>query len=179
MGGDDVAHGTIEIRWHFLGQHGLTAKAIHHYEDLIRIPFLVRWPGHVDPGSVSSDIQNVVDIVPTFLAAAGAEQPVDMTGLNQLPNWEDGTPVRTWSVTENHHGTRCFHMRTYVNQRHKLTVYRDGEDGELFDLQDDPDEVRNLWHSPAALGLKGQLLHEFMQACLQYEQTRMPRIAGA
>ena len=38
---------------HFLGQHGLIAKCLHHYEDLLRIPFLVRWPGVVQPASVT------------------------------------------------------------------------------------------------------------------------------
>lgn len=164
---------------HFLGQHGLTAKAIHHYEDLLRIPFIVRWPGQVPTGAVSEDLQNSVDLVPTFLAAAGIEPPIHITGLNQLPNWTQGEAVRNWSITENHHGTHCFHMRSYVNKRYKITVYRDGTDGELFDLEQDPDEHRNLWHEPEAQSLKAELFHEFLQACLQYEQTRMPRIAGA
>lgn len=164
---------------HFLGQHGLIAKAIHHYEDLLRVPFIVRWPGRVPAGRVSQALQNSVDIAPTFLAAAGSAAPVHMTGLDQLPNWTEGRTVRSWSITENHHGTRHFHLRTYVNQRYKITVYRDGDEGELFDLQEDPGEVRNLWNEPAAVALKAELMHEFLQACLQYESTRMPRIAGA
>jgi arylsulfatase A-like enzyme len=164
---------------HFLGQHGLIAKAIHHYEDLLKIPFIVRWPGRVPAGRVSGDIQNSVDLAPTFLAAAGQDVPFDMTGLNQLPSWTGSQPVRTWSITENHHGTTHFHMRTYVNERYKITVYRDGTEGELFDLEQDPGEQKNLWNDPAAARTKQTLMHEFLQACLQYEQTRMPRIAGA
>ncbi|MBT3378364.1 MAG: sulfatase-like hydrolase/transferase [Lentisphaerae bacterium] len=164
---------------HFLGQHGLTAKAIHHYEDLLRVPFIVRWPGRVPAGDVSAALQNSVDIAPTFLAAAGLDTPGAMTGVDQLPNWTTGEPVRTWSVTENHHGTRHFHMRTYIDERYKITVYRDGDDGELFDLQEDPGEVSNLWDVPAASPLKARMLHDFMQATLQSEPMRMPRIAGA
>ena len=164
---------------HFLGQHGLVAKAIHHYEDLLRIPMLVRWPGRVPQGRTSAAIQNLVDLAPTFLSAAGMDVPGLMTGLDQLGTWCGDEPARTWSVTENHHGTTHFHMRTYVNQRYKITVHRDGEDGELFDLQDDPGETHNLWHEPEAAELKCMLLHEFMQATLQSEPMRMPRIAGA
>ncbi|MCD6304578.1 MAG: sulfatase-like hydrolase/transferase [Planctomycetes bacterium] len=164
---------------HFLGQHGLIAKAIHHYEDLLRLPMVVRWPGRVPAGRVSDAIQNLVDLAPTFLSAAGLEIPGAMTGIDQLETWCGGPPARTWSITENHHGTRHFHMRTYVDRRYKITVYRDGEDGELFDLQEDPGELRNLWHEPAAAPLKGRLLHEFLQALLQSEPMRMPRIAGA
>lgn len=164
---------------HFLGQHGLIAKAIHHYEDLIRLPFLVRWPGRVPAGRVSTALQNLVDLAPTFLTAAGLPVPGGMTGVNQLPAWEGGAAVRQWSVTENHHGYRRFHLRTYVNPRYKLTVYRQGEDGELFDLEEDPGEVRNRWHDARYAAVKQRLLLEFMQATLQSEPERMPRIAGA
>lgn len=164
---------------HFLGQHGLTAKAIHHYEDLLRIPFIVRWPGRIPAGRVCSDLQNSVDLVPSFLNAAGLDAPIYMTGQNQVPSWTGEGAVRDWSITENHHGTLTFHLRTYVEKRYKITVYRDGKDGELFDLQEDPGEINNLWHNPAAAEIRHQMLHAFLQACLQYEQTRMPRIAGA
>ena len=164
---------------HYLGQHGLIAKAIHHYEDLLRLPFVVRYPGRVPPGQASQAIQNLVDLAPTFLTAAGLDVPGVMTGVNQLDTWCGGEPARTGSITENHHGTRHFHMRTYVTARYKITVYRDGSDGELFDLQADPGEVRNLWHDPASKDLKAEMLHEFLQATLRAEPMRMPRIAGA
>jgi arylsulfatase A-like enzyme len=164
---------------HFLGAHGLTAKAIHHYEDLLRVPFIVRHPGSVRAGATSNAIQNLVDLAPTFLAAAGIDVPHHMTGVDQSGTWASGEPTRHWSITENHHGTRDFHMRTYVTERYKLTVYRDGDDGELFDLVEDPAEVRNLWRDPAAGDLKGRMMHEFLQATLRSEPMRMPRIAGA
>ena len=164
---------------HFLGQHGLIAKCIHHYEDLLRIPYIVRWPGRTPAGQTSGAIQNLVDLAPSFLSAAGLDVPGAMTGVDQTGCWSGGQATRDWSVTENHHGTTHFHMRTYVNQRYKITVHRDGADGELFDLREDPREVSNLWHDPAARQLKGELLHEFMQATLVSEPTRMPRIAGA
>jgi len=164
---------------HLLGQHGLIAKGAFHYEDLIRLPFLVRWPGHVPAGEVSDAFQSLVDLAPTFLAAAGMEIPLRMTGVNQLPNWCGGQPARDHVIVENHHTLTKVHLRTYVNRRYKITVYRNGVDGELFDLQDDPGEVNNLWHDPAAAEIKLQLLHEFMQATLAAESVRMPRIAGA
>ena len=164
---------------HFLGQHGLIAKAVHHYEDLLRVPFIVRWPGRAPGGVVSDAIQNLVDLAPTFLCAAGIPVPGAMTGVNELDTWCGGAPARNGTIVENHHGTTCFHMRTYVRPRYKITVHRDGEDGEVFDLLEDPAEVRNLWHRPDARDLKCRMLHEFMQATLREEPMRMPRIAGA
>jgi len=164
---------------HFLGQHGLVAKAIHHYEDLLRVPFVVRWPGRTPAGRASDAITNLVDLAPTFLSAAGLEVPGVMTGVSQVPTWTGGPAVRSYSVTENRHTRTNFHMRTYVNERYKITVYRKGEDGELFDLLEDPGEVNNLWHDPARGELKSALLLDFMKATLECEPTRMPRIAGA
>jgi arylsulfatase A-like enzyme len=164
---------------HFLGQHGLNAKAIHHYEDLLRIPFLVRWPGRVAAGGVSSAIQNLVDLAPTFCRSAGLDVPRSMTGLDQSATWSGGEPARDHSITENHHGADICHMRTYVNERYKITVYARWEVGELFDLQQDPDELRNLWDDPDATEIKARLLREFMQATMNAEPRPMPRIAGA
>ncbi|MDX1681507.1 MAG: sulfatase-like hydrolase/transferase, partial [Phycisphaeraceae bacterium] len=49
---------------HFLGQHGLTAKGPFHYEDLLRLPFLVRWPDRVPAGTTSDALQGLVDLAP-------------------------------------------------------------------------------------------------------------------
>jgi hypothetical protein len=87
--------------------------------------------------------------------------------------------VRTDVVIENHHGAVRFHMRTFVTATHKITVYRDGTEGELFDLANDPGEVRNLWHDPSAADLKRDLLLAFLQANLRDEPMPMPRIAPA
>jgi arylsulfatase A-like enzyme len=164
---------------HFLGQHGLVAKAIHHYEDLIRIPFLVRWPGRVSAGQVSSSLQNLVDLAPTFATVARLPVPGSMTGVDQNANWTLGQTVRRYSLTENHHGARFCHMRTYVDDRHKITVYRAMDNGELFDLENDPEERNNLWWDPSCQTLKQGLLLKFMQATLETEPMRMPRIAIA
>ena len=146
------------------------------YEDMIRVPFLVRWPDRLPAGSASAALQNLVDLTPTFLAAAGQAIPGAMTGVDQLPAWAGGAPVRRYSITENHHGTRTCHLRTLVTDRYKITVYRAMDEGELFDLQSDPRELRNLWKAPEAAALKSELLLRFMQATLETEPMRMPRI---
>ncbi len=178
-----VADNTIVVfttdHGHFIGEHGLVAKGPFHYEDMLRLPFLVRWPGRVPAGEVSGAIQNLVDLAPTFLAAAGVPVPGAMTGVDQLGCWQGGPPARTWSITENRHTLTKVHLRTFITDRYKLTVYRSYDDGELFDLESDPHEVKNLWNDPDARDLKRRLLQEFMQATMSCEPTPMPRIAGA
>ena len=164
---------------HFLGQHGLIAKGAFHYEDMIRLPFLVRFPGRVPAGAVNATLQSLVDLAPTFLDYAGLPIPGMLQGVDQRAAWEAGEPARRWAMVENRHQPTRLHLRTYVEGRYKLTVYREAGYGELFDLAEDPGEVHNRWDDPAYAGVKAELLLRFVQACIQSEPTRMPRIAGA
>ena len=66
-----------------------------------------------------------------------------------------------------------------IGRRYKITVYQEGEFGELFDLSEDPGEVRNLWGDPFFLELKNDLLHKFIQARLASELMKMPRVSHA
>ncbi|NQU42840.1 sulfatase-like hydrolase/transferase, partial [bacterium] len=165
---------------HFLGQHGLVAKGAFHYEDMIRIPMIARYPGRIPAGITNSDIQAIVDLPPTFLAAAGIPVPGLMQGHDQILAWSgEAEAPRDHVIVENRHQPTKVHLRTYVDKRYKITVYRGQEYGELFDLEEDPGEVRNLWDDPQVADLKRDLLFRFMQAELEREPTRMPRIAGA
>ncbi len=165
---------------HFLGQHGLIAKGPFHYEDVVKVPFVVRWPGHVSAGRRSNGLQSLVDLAPTFLSAAAEPVPGTMSGRDQLPVWRGETDrVRDHVRIENRHQPTALHLETYVDDRYKLTVYRGHDYGELFDLQEDPDEVRNLWDVPSASGLKASLLLRFAQSTLAAQPLPMPRIAVA
>jgi arylsulfatase A-like enzyme len=165
---------------HFLGQHGLIAKGAFHYEDMLRIPMIVRYPGRAPAGVRSNALQCQVDYAPTFLSAAGIEVPGLMQGLNQLDVWGgDEGRAREHVLVENRHNPTTVHLRTLVTDRYKMTVYRDADYGELFDLQADPGELHNCWADPAYAEVKGKLLLQFVQAEIQREPTRMPRIAGA
>jgi len=82
-------------------------------------------------------------------------------------------------VVENRHQPTALHIRTYVDERYKLTVDRNGDWGELYDLEQDPGEVHNRWDDPEYADVKARLLLRFVQAEIEREPTRMPRIAGA
>jgi arylsulfatase A-like enzyme len=165
---------------HFLGQHGLIAKGAFHYEDMIRVPMLAWFPGRLAQNGVNSSLQSLVDYSPTFLSAAGIDVPGFMTGVNQWDVWQGKKDsARDWVVVENRHEPTLVHLRTYVDERYKITVYRNHDYGELFDLEKDPGEVHNRWADPEYASVKSELLRKFMSATLVCEPTRMPRIAGA
>ena len=71
------------------------------------------------------------------------------------------------------HGTR------FITGRYKISVYREGGHGELFDLQEDPGEVRNLWQDPECGDLRATHLRQMAQGMLASEPMNMPRVAHA
>ena len=164
---------------HFLGQHGLIAKGAFLYEDLLRIPFVVKWPGHVPAGVVSDSLQSLVDLAPTFLSAAGLSIPGVIQGLDQLPAWQGGSSVRSMAVAEFRHQPTKIHIRTYIGDRYKITVYRDRDYGELFDLASDPLEHHNLWDEPSAFEIRSEMLRQSLNAEITREPMRFYRIANA
>jgi len=165
---------------HFLGQHGLIAKGPFHYEDLLRLPFVARFPGRIPAGTTRAALQSLVDLAPTFLATAGLPVPGRMQGIDQTHVW-NGTvaAARDHVVVENRHNPTRMHLRTLVTATHKITIYRDGDYGELWDLANDPEERRNLWDDPSAAALKSAMLLRFARAEIGREPTAMPRVAGA
>jgi arylsulfatase A-like enzyme len=137
----------------FLGHHQMIFKGPIHYDDLLRVPLLVRGPG-IAPGTVVDEPVGTIDVAPTALAAAGLDIPDRMEGRPLF----DGP--REHTITENDFdiGIRLS-LRTLTTHRHKVTVDRDHEDrGELYDLVDDPGELVNRWADPAYASLRSDLV---------------------
>lgn len=165
---------------HFMGQHGLIAKGAFHYEDMLRLPFLVRYPGKVPANRTSDALQSLVDLAPTFLSACGIEIPGVMQGVDQMPVWTGAEDkARDEVIVEFRHQPTMLQLRTYIDDRYKMTVYRDRQYGELFDLEADPNELNNLWDDLDIRDLKLSLLHKFENAEMKREPMPMPRISGA
>jgi uncharacterized sulfatase len=165
---------------HLYGQHGMIAKGPFHYEDLIRVPMIVRQPGSVPAGVQSNALQSLVDYAPTFLSMSDIPIPRSMTGVDQSAVWlgeEEST--RSHVLVENRHQPTTIHVKTLVDERYKLTVYYNRDYGELFDLYDDPGEVNNLWNDPGYEYLKTRLIRELLNVEMGKEPLLMPRIAGA
>lgn len=123
-----LADDTIVI---FMGDNGgalFMAKGTL-YEDGIRVPLIIRWPGHFAPNAVDALVSNV-DLAPTCLAAAGIPVPEEMEGVDLLPLLErNQTPAERWvySVRSCHatntlpEDTSVFdQMRCVVGERYKL-----------------------------------------------------------
>jgi len=153
---------------HYFGQHGLIAKGAFHYDDGIRVPMIARLPGRIPAGHCNHSLQSLVDYAPTFLAYCGLEIPPAMTGISQESVWNgDESNAREHVIVENRHQPTTLHLKTCIDSRYKLTLYYNRDYGEIFDLQNDPDELENLWSDVA---LRARLTEQFLHAEMLKEE---------
>jgi arylsulfatase A-like enzyme len=148
----------------FLGDHGMFDKRFM-YEESIRMPFLVRWPAGIKPGTRSDALALNVDFAPTFLDAAGLPPPADMQGRSLLPVLRGRTPAdwRTSMYYRYYHDPGDHNTRAHYGVRtrtHKLIYFWKKDQWELFDLVNDPHELHNLYGEPGQEALSGSLKSE-------------------
>ncbi|MBP1767422.1 MAG: sulfatase, partial [Candidatus Aminicenantes bacterium] len=157
----------------FLGEHGWFDKRFM-YEEALRMPLVMRLPGRIPPGSVRGELLSNLDFGPTFLEAAGLETPSAMQGRSFLPLVTGGT-VPGWpqSVYYHYYEYPAVHMvkRHYGvrTRRHKLIrFYHDIDAWELYDLEKDPRELRNVWADASYSGIRRELENELARLQRQY-----------
>ena len=165
---------------HYYGQHGLIAKGPFMFDDLVRVPFAARLKGVIPAGKTSDAIMSSVDFMQTVLDFCGIEAPDGVAGVSQKKALvTPGESVRDWAIVEHNHERGKVNVRTYINQKYKLSIYLNQPRGELFDLEADPEEHYNLFDNPEYNEIKTRLLTEFIQAEMEKEPLFMPRIAIA
>jgi uncharacterized sulfatase len=156
------------------------AKGAFHYEDLIRVPFIVTCPGTIRDQEHSSALLSLVDLAPTFLSFAEIDVPRRMTGIDQREVWlGEIRSRRDHVIVENRHQPTTVHAKTYVEEQFKITVYFNQDYGELFDLETDPEEYHNRWDDAGYAHIKFELLLKFLHAEMGKEPLWMPRVAVA
>jgi len=171
----------------FLGDHGFFDKRLM-YEESLRMPFLIRYPAAIKPGSVNNDMILNIDFAPTFLDFAGRAAPKEMQGRSFRPNLGGRTPrdwrramyYRYWMHNDpDHHVPANYGIRT---KEYKLIYYYGkllGKTGafepstaaewEFYDLRDDPREMKNRYSDPK---------YQSIVAKLKVELERLQRESG-
>ncbi len=95
----------------YMGEHGWFDKRFM-YEESLRTPLIVSYPGHTKPGSVCNRLVQNIDYAPTFLALAGVKQPKDMPGRSLVPVLNNGDNVKNWrqSIYYHYYDYPTYHM---------------------------------------------------------------------
>lgn len=156
----------------YMGEHGWFDKRFM-YEESFRTPLLVRLPGGKH-GDIDELVQNI-DYGPTILDLAGIEVPSDMQGVSFLPllrgetvkDWRTSLYYHYYEYPDEHAVRPHFGVRT---DRYKLMrFYGDMDCWELYDLQEDPSEMKNIYGKPGTEEITKELKAELRRLQEQYD----------
>lgn len=135
----------------YLGEHGWFDKRFI-YEESLKTPFVIKYPGVIQPGTTVDQLVANIDWAPTLLDLAGVKAPSEVQGQSFLPllkknskevKWRDAVYYHYYEFPEPHHVYPHFGMRT---ERYKLVRFYGGIDNwEFYDLKNDPGELKNLY----------------------------------
>jgi len=135
------------------GEHGLIDKRVA-YETSIRVPMLMQCPELIRGGTVVEEVVANIDIGPTVMEAMGLQTPPHMDGRSFLPLAQDKEIPRRDYFLYVYYWEKNFPQSPTVfslrGERYKyITYYGLWDADELYDLQEDPGETRNLLYDPA------------------------------
>ena len=173
----------------YLGEHGWFDKRFM-YEESLKTPFLIRYPKEIPAGSeVNALIQNL-DYAPTFLDYANVKIPEELQGesfrkivSNETEEWRDAIYYTYYEYPSVHMVKRHYGIRT---DRYKLIhFYYDIDEWELFDLQNDPNEMNNIYSNPKYSEIKEEMHKKLSELRIKYgdskemDQKNLDRYLGA
>ncbi len=170
----------------YLGEHGWFDKRFI-YEESLRTPLIVRYPGVVKPGTTIDQLVANIDWAPTMLDLASAKIPSDMQGKSFFPllkaadpqkvPWRQAVYYHYYEFPQPHHVFPHFGLRT---ERYKLVYFYDGPNSwELFDLQKDPTEMSNIYGQKGTEKLTADLKAELKKLMTGYkDQEALKILAG-
>lgn len=164
-----------------LGAHRLLDKRVM-YEESLRIPLVIRYPEKLEPGRRVSQLVSTLDLAPTLVEAGGLEAAETMLGASLLPLFEsEAVPWRDQLLYEYFRPERGPGVPTMLGvrtERWKYVHYPELPDDidELYDLETDPHELRNLFADPEYAVTLGELQGALQQ---QLADTGYPgQLAG-
>lgn len=161
----------------YLGEHGWYDKR-WAFEQSLRTPLVVRWPGVVPPGRSNGELVSNLDFAPTFLSAAGVAPPVEMQGKPLQPllrgepapaDWRQSFYYRYYElgthnvaaheavVTADH---KLIHYTARLNNERKREAINEWD---LIDLQLDPNELRSFYAAPSHAEIRTRLEQELQR----------------
>lgn len=161
----------------YLGQNGWYDKR-WMYDVSMKTPLLMRWPGKIQPGTISNQLTQNIDHAPTLLEVAGIQAPKDMHGISILPlllNPQYVLPRKSvyyhfYEFKNSHTVLQHIGVRT---ERYKLMYFYTVNEWQLYDLENDPEEQKNVYNQPAIQSIQEALVEELGRLQKQYGDTNL------
>lgn len=168
-----------------LGDHGLYWKGAYFYEALTHIPLIMSCPGTIKEGQKCTGLVELVDLAPTICELCTGTVPNQMQGVSFariLTGEADPTHFKDSVYCEFYRCLGRAHKDTfatmYFDGRYKVVCYHNTDEGELYDLEKDPDEYDNLWSNPEYENLKNEMVRKnFNSSIIRTRDFSMQRIS--
>jgi N-acetylglucosamine-6-sulfatase len=161
----------------YLGEHGWYDKR-WMFEESFKMPLIMAWPGVIKPGTRVTRLVQNIDYAPTFLDAAGIDVPGEMQGVSLLPLFKNpGAPWRSelyyhyYEHGGEHNAPRHEGVR---DGRYKLINFYSNDGYNLFDLEKDPREMKNVAGDTAYAEVLEKMKKKLAQMREQYELPPLP-----
>ncbi|RLA30835.1 MAG: sulfatase [Gammaproteobacteria bacterium] len=162
----------------YIGEHGWFDKR-YMYEESMRTPLMVRYPAGIEAGQTVSEMVQNIDYAPTLLDFAGVPVPADMQGLSlkgMLTGVAQGLDRENLyyhyyeGIEKTHNVARQYGVRT---RTYKLIRFKDvGMDHwEMYDLQQDPGEMRNIYDDPSYAEIRRDLRQKLQELRTKYDDS--------
>ncbi|OLL30794.1 sulfatase [Burkholderia sp. SRS-W-2-2016] len=169
----------------YMGDHQLLWKGPIHYQSIIRVPFLWHDPQAGGDGARSQALCSSADLAPTVLERAGVAPFNGIQGASLLPlidaahepagaapdNWRDAVLIEEEAQRQLFGFAARPRVRTLQTGRFRLSLYDGQTWGELYDLAEDPHELRNLWSEPAYAQHKAEAMERLGRTMLALSDT--------
>lgn len=157
-----------------MGDHGLGLKGYCHYDQLIHMPLIWYWPGHIEGGEVNKALVEEVDIAPTFMDYAGIDIPSHITGQKTrigLQLGEQGKSIRSLLTDGKQEFREYIYAESYMDcwiktlrsRKWNFSYYAGVNGGELYDMENDPGQFKNLWFKPEYDSIKQRLTEKLFE----------------
>jgi arylsulfatase A-like enzyme len=145
------------------GSHGMIDKHMVMYDDVLRVPLLLRWPARLPAGERREEfVIHALDLASTLLAAAGVSAPPTFRGQNLLDLVEGSAPPRADAFAMYHGSQFGLYSQRSIRDRRWKYVWNPTAEDELYDLQTDPGEITNHAadpeYAPELRRLRGRVL---------------------
>ena len=164
-----------------LGDHGFYLKGPHFYDEAVRVPLIFSWNDRIQSDLKADCLMELIDIAPTLLEASGIDIPDYIQGQSLMP-------ILLGQAPESQHRKYVFseyynawtHKHSYGSmlrtRDEKVVVYHGTDQGELYDLKNDPDEFENLWNDRSHTEIKMRLLKACFDASVFTMDPAPPRL---
>ncbi|MHA6480920.1 sulfatase family protein [Paenibacillus sp. strain BS8-2] len=153
-----------------LGDHGFITKGLMHYDKSIRCPLIVSGAG-ITKGSTDR-LSTSLDLFPSLCELGGAAGLPPVEGLSFIPTCGGLPEAESWSEVT----VQLERAKSIVtDDGWRLTVYNEQGKGQMFNLQEDPDEQRDLYHVSEWLWKKAELLERMTRAHFRPMETAQYR----